>query len=355
LRFALASLLLLVLALALYAGLKFTPVSRVAGSTHSPPVTGTPGDEIRILAGFTGSRVIDALGRTWDGDRYFVGGEAVERSFRRIYRTRSQALYRTARQGDFRYDIPLKPGLYELHLHFVEVIPEELDLDSGGEQTSRFNVFLNDQPLLTFFDVVADAGGPNIADERVFTDVSPASDGYLHLRFASTVNRAHVTAIEILPGIAGKMRPVRIVAGLDSIYDSSGGLWGSDRYFLGGRITRRGAAVGGTSDAMLYGSERWGHFTYAIPVASGRYRVTLRFAETYPGAIPVGNRLFDVYCNGTTLLKKFDVLAQAGATHHVADQTFPNLTGKAQGKLVLSFVPVRNYAIINAIEVAADE
>jgi len=28
--------------------------------------------------------------------------------------------------------------------------------------------------------VVADAFGPNIADERVFTDVSPAADGKLH-------------------------------------------------------------------------------------------------------------------------------------------------------------------------------
>lgn len=355
-RLAWGGVFLLGLTLALYAGLKLASPQRATDSSNPRPAgAAVPGEEIRILAGFTGSKVIDSLGRTWSSDRYFSGGTAVERTFRRIYRTRSQALYRTARQGDFRYDIPLAPGVYELHLHFVEVIPEELDLDSGGEQTSRFNVFLNDKPLLSFFDVVVDAGGPNVADERVFTDVSPSADGHLHLRFASSVNRAHVTGIEVLPGIPGKMRPVRIVAALDSLYDSSGALWGADRYFLGGRITRRGAPVSGTPDPMLYGSERWGLFSYAIPVAPGRYRVTLRLAETYPGQTPVGNRLFDVYCNGTTLLKKFDTVAEAGGTHRAADQVFRKIPANAQGKLVLSFVPARNYAIVNAIEVAAEE
>jgi hypothetical protein len=348
-------LFVLALSLALYAALTFAPSSRITAPGIPPSAAPALGDEIRILAGFMGSKMIDALGQTWWGDRYFAGGQAVERTFRRIYRTPSQALYRYARQGDFRYDIPLKAGVYELHLHFVEIIPEELDLDSGGEQSSRFRVYANGKPLLSFFDVVVDAGGPNIADERVFTDISPAEDGYLHLSFVPSVNKAHVTAIEILPGIPGRMRPVRIVAALGSVYDSKGVLWGADRYFLGGRITRRGAPVDGNSDRMLYGSERWGHFSYAIPVAAGRYRVTLRFAETFPGGVPPGNRLFDVYCNGTTLLKSFDTVAVAGGSHRGADQVFRSIPANAQGKLVLSFVPVKNYAIVNAIEVAAEE
>ncbi len=346
--------LLLVITL-LYAGLKLTVPSPVTGSTKQAAVEADSGEEIRILAGFQGPKVIDSLGRTWSSDRYYKGGTAVERRFRRVYRTRSQELYRTAREGDFSYDIPLKPGVYELHLHFVEIIPEELDLDSGGEQTSRFRVFVNDRLALQFFDVVVDAGGPNVADERVFTDVSPASDGYLHLRFASSVNRAHVTGIEILPGIPGKMRPVRIVAALESCYDSSGRLWGSDRYFLGGRITRRSAPVSETLDSKLYSSERWGHFSYSIPVAPGRYRLTLRFAETYPSQIRVGDRIFDVHCNGTTLLKNFDILREAGSVNRAVEKVFRHVPANAQGKLLLSFVPVRNYAIVNAIEVATEE
>jgi len=312
------------------------------------------GDPIRIRAGFDGPAYIDSLGRTWQRDQYYTGGTAVVRQFRRVYRTRSQEFYRTARRGDFRYDIPLKPGKYQLHLHFVEPVSEETDLDSGGEQTSRFHVYINDKLALRAFDIVADAAGPNIADERVFTGVTPAGDGYLHLRFVSFMNRAHLTGIEVLPG-GDKMHPVRIVASVESVFDHKGNLWGSDRYSLGGKITRRGTPVGNTPDPSLYGSERWGHFTYAIPVAPGRYRLTLKFAETYPAQFRVGERVFDVYCNGVALLRNFDVFAQAGGSNRACDKAFEGLQPNAQGKLALSFVPVVNYAIVNAIEVAPED
>jgi hypothetical protein len=58
----------------------------------------------------------------------------------------------------------------------------------------------------------------------------------------------------------------------------------------------------------LYASERWGHFSYAVPVAEGRYRVTLKFCEGHygkrnAGADEPGGRVFDVYCNGVALLR----------------------------------------------------
>ena len=83
------------------------------------------------------------------------------------------------------------------------------------------------------------------------------------------------------------MKPVRIAAGARSYYDRDGQLWGADRYYIGGRPTTRPVVVRGNSDPDLYGSERWGRFTYSIPVApEGRYKVTLKFAETYYGPEP---------------------------------------------------------------------
>jgi hypothetical protein len=76
------------------------------------------------------------------------------------------------------YDIPLRPGVYEVHLYFVAS-------DPAGEKLSTFSVDINGVPVLQRFDVNSDALGDNIADERVFRDVSPAKDGILHLRFAS--------------------------------------------------------------------------------------------------------------------------------------------------------------------------
>ena len=84
--------------------------------------------------------------------------------------------------------------------------------------------------------------------------------------------------------------------------------------------------------------------------------MTLRFAETYfgpnnPGKGGVGNRLFDVYCNGTALLHTFDIFKEAGGENRALDKTFHGLQPNSMGKLMLSFVPVRNYASVRAIEV----
>jgi len=102
--------------------------------------------------------------------------------------------------------------------------------------------------------------------------------------------------------------------------------------------------------------DSFGHFDYAIPVADGRYAVTLYFAETYfgvknKGRFGVGARLFDVYCNGDALLRNFDILQEAGAENRALKKTFHGLQPNAMGKLVLSFVPVKNYASVRAIEV----
>jgi hypothetical protein len=50
-------------------------------------------------------------------------------------------IYRHVRQGDFRYDIPLKPGSYELHLHFAETgLADFISAESSGEGQRFFRV-----------------------------------------------------------------------------------------------------------------------------------------------------------------------------------------------------------------------
>jgi len=65
----------------------------------------------------------------------------------------------------------------------------------------------------------------------------------------------------------------------------------------------------------------------------------------------VGSRVFDVYCNGTVLLQNFDVFKEAGMACRGVKRTFHRLKPNAQGKLVLEFVPVVDYATVRAIEV----
>jgi len=112
-------------------------------------------------------------------------------------------------------------------------------------------------------------------------------------------------------------------------------------------------------NAALYSSERWGHFSYALPVPEGRYKVTLNFSEGHyghrnTGVGGLGSRVFDVYCNGVALLRNFDVYKEAGGEGRPLDRTFSGIRPNAQGKMILSFVPIRGMACVNGIEVAEE-
>jgi hypothetical protein len=126
---------------------------------------------------------------------------------------------------------------------------------------------------------------------------------------------------------------------------------------LGGQPVQRHEKVEGPEESLLFQSERYGNFSYAIPVTTdSTYTLTLRFAETWfgagrPGTGGTGSRLFDVYANGRALLRNFDVIKEAGGPMRQLKKVFKGLEPNAQGKLNLQFVPVRNYAMVNAIEV----
>ncbi len=323
------------------------------------PAAALADEGIRIAVGLSAPKYVDSVGNTWLSDRNFLGGDVVTSPAERILRTNDPALFHSRREGDFRYDIPLNPGTYELHLLFAERVFGTGNLAGGGETSRLFNVFANGSPLIELLDVINDAAGSNVADERVFKDISPAADGFLHLQFAPFKEKAFVNGIAILPAPAGQIRPIRILAGTASYRDRLGRLWTGDRYSLGGQTVTRGTPVSGTADAELYTTERFGNFSYAIPVAEGRYTVTLHFAETWfgpdkPTLGGVGSRVFDVYCNGRALLKDFDIFKTAGGGNRAIQRTFRGLAPNAQGKLMLSFVPVVNYASVNAIEVVSE-
>jgi len=337
-------------------GLESTGVAASSAST----------DEIRILAGYAKSSYIDHGGKVWDPDRFFSGGRVLSTPPTVIDRTRDATLYQNCRAGDFSYDIPLKPGVYELRLYFAETTYGPNTLAGGGESSRIFNVDLNDRRVLSEFDPLADAGANDTADERVFKDVTPAPDGRLHLHFSKfqgptpPQDEAILNALEIAPGIPGRMRPVRFVAQNTSYTDHSGRVWVPDLYASQGRLVLHNRHVEQTVDPGLYYGQRFGHFSYAIPVANGRYALTLYFAETYfgpqnPGGGGAGNRIFDVYCNGLLLVHSLDIFKEAGGANRAVVKTFHNLESNAQGKLLLTFVPAKNYACVNAIEVNSEE
>lgn len=298
---------------------------------------------------------VDHLGRTWMSDRFFTGGNTFTAQNHSIFGTHDPRMYQTRREGPFRYDIALKPGVYELRLHFAETLFGESNIAGGGETSRLFNVKANGKTILDGVDIIADAGA-STADVRVFKDVSPAADGKLHLDFEGVVSGAFLNAIELTPGVRGRLRPIRIVAADHSYTDRRGEVWLADTFSKGGRTVVRADPVTGADDPELYRSERFGNFTYTIPVAKGKYGITLKFAETWfgpkkPGQGGVGSRAFDILCNGTALVRKLDIYKEAGGGDRALDKTFHGLEPTPQGKLIISFVPSANYACLNALEV----
>jgi hypothetical protein len=304
---------------------------------------------IRIIAGYSGKPQVDSAGEVWEADHYFFNGGTWTRPANFIARTSDPLLFEQWRTGDFFYNIPLQPGAYELHLYFATS-------DNTGDSASTFSVGINGVPVLQGFDVNSDALGENIADERVFRDVSPDKDGLLHLSFTSERGAPALNALEVLPGIPHKQLPIRLVTQPTPFTDHDGHIWRPDNYFMNGRISAQRQQVAGSPDPGLFGVERYGHFTYAIPVDTrDRYTLVLHFAELYfgphaSGVGGTGSRIFRVLCNGETLLDDFDIYKEAGSLH-VLTKTFYHLKPTAQGKLNLTFEPIVNNATVSGIEV----
>ncbi len=336
-----------------------TVISPSADHGMPEPVGLPVGEEIRILSGAT-RKYVDHAGKIWSPDACFSGGSAVQSSIQHIWRTQDPIIYRASRQGEFTYDIPLKPGVYELRLHFAETFYGPENSGAGGEGSRLMTVTDNGQPLLRDFDPLADAGGDRTADVKVFSDVSPAPDGRLHLGFSSPkAGSAMLSALEILPGVRGRIRPVRILARDVPYYSNDSQWWSPDAYFKGGQLSSSQEPAQGVDDPEFYETERWGHFSYAIPVTPGRYTVTLHFIEHHrdtpdrPGSEASGERVFNVFCNGKAILSNLNIKKQAGENHPLV-RKIKNLEPNAQGKLLLEFVPVKGYATVTAIEVVPE-
>ena len=314
-----------------------------------PATTGISVDSIRILAGLMEGDYIDNSGRLWQRDQFWQGGTPFFFPNHLIFGTRDQRLYRSGREGDFSYHIPLGPGVYELRLHFAETtFGETSRAGFGGESSRIFDVLINGKPLINFLDVVAEAGA-STANIKMFKDIAPASDGALHLSFSSHSYIPFLNALEISPGIPGKMQRIRMVAQSHGYIDKSGHYWEPDHYGFGGQLVKPTDEATEVPDPGIYTGGRFGNLTYVIPVPPGRYGLRLYLSERWE--VRENGTQFDILCNGVALARRFSILKNSGKLSRGIVLSFDGLEPNYQGKLVLSLVPNPNYAFINALEV----
>jgi Concanavalin A-like lectin/glucanases superfamily/Malectin domain/Domain of unknown function (DUF1929)/Bacterial Ig domain/Bacterial Ig-like domain len=112
---------------------------------------------------------------------------------------------------------------------------------------------------------------------------------------------------------------VRVNTGGPAYTASGGSTFLADQFFSGGSTFSTNHAITGTTDQSLYQNERWGNFSYAIPVNNGTYDVKLHFVELYYGtSVPggAGKRIFSMDILDTPMspdLKNIDIYADVGA------------------------------------------
>ena len=132
--------------------------------------------------------------------------------------------------------------------------------------------------------------------------------------------------------------------------DKSGVVYKADMN-SGGQVYTTTAPIAGTDDGPLYQSERYGNFSYNIPVPNGSYLVTLKFAEIYPYAHS-GSRIFDVTIEGRKVISNLDLVAKVGKNRAYEFTTPVTVT---DGTLNIDFYAAMRDAKVNAILVTSGQ
>ena len=157
--------------------------------------------------------------------------------------------------------------------------------------------------------------------------------------------------------VSGDPNAMKIDSGALVAPRSDGGRFGSDNFFEGGETgsvvkpadfgkPARPAEITGTENGAVAATYREGAFRYSLPVATGRYRVTLTFVE--PSSAP-GARRFDVLANGSAALTGFDPAAFGATAENAVDRVFE--VEARGGRIDLDFRPVNGKAIVSAVQV----
>ena len=111
--------------------------------------------------------------------------------------------------------------------------------------------------------------------------------------------------------------------------------------------------IAGASDAWIYTFGCEGLTGCSVPLTGpkdgeGIYTVSLHFAETDPRAAP-GGRVFDVAIQGMTVLRQFDIAAEAGGANRAVVKTFRAL--RVRGSLDITLRPRKGKPLLCGLTV----
>jgi hypothetical protein len=195
------------------------------------------------------------------------------------------------------------------------------------------------------YTATVDVGNTTTA---ALSDMDPVVPSYVTVTAYNDAGEESPFSNEVLYNPAHPTVVWTVNAGGPKYTDQQGLIYRAHTQFSTGYANTTTAAITGTTDDRLYQSERYGDFSYNIPVANGDYLVTLKFAEIY-WAQPA-QRVFNVFMEGVKVISKLDLVAKVGpnAAYDVAVPVHVT-----DGQLNMAFRSVVDYAKVSAIIVRA--
>jgi len=171
--------------------------------TNTPTPVPTP---IRVNCG--GSQYTGADSRVWLADKAYaagswgyVGGQVgTDTTPGDVLNTVDDTLYYTERYDNPTYRFDVQNGVWTVILYFSEFY-----YTNTGERV--FSVNIEGTPVLTNYDIIADAGGQDRAVAKQFT--VNITDGRIDITSSATVDLAKFSAIEIIPGSPNTPTPTQ--------------------------------------------------------------------------------------------------------------------------------------------------
>jgi hypothetical protein len=292
-----------------------------------------------------GPKYVAADGTVYMADAHFSGGRTAK-TRANIGDTEDDTVYRSERYGNFSYDIPVPNGNYIVTLKFAEIY-------WSAANRRIFDVEIQGKEIISNLDIYAAVGKNFAYDVNVPVSVT---DGVLKIDFFTDKDNAKVSAINVKKVVsdnsynlleAGSNVVFATNAGGPKYVAADGTVYMADTHFSRSRTAKTSARIGDTEDDAVYQSERYGNFSYDIPVPNGNYIVTLKFAEIYWSA--ANRRIFDVEIQGKEIISNLDIYAAVGK-NFAYDVNVP--VSVTDGVLKIDFFTDKDNAKVSAIRVS---
>ncbi|MBJ7881022.1 malectin domain-containing carbohydrate-binding protein [Gelidibacter salicanalis] len=261
------------------------------------------------------------------------------------------------------------------HLNYVEFMGEGVSKDNSPPLIGSVEPIGTSQVKVVFTEYVTKTTAEQLknymldngisitsavlqSDGRtVILNVSPLRSGVVYNLKISNVQNLSGMAVVTGNYTFSTMGSIRInVGGPETTLDSE--IFSEDKHFLGGKLYANITPIAGTDDDALYQTERYGSFSYAIPVpVAGEYDIRLHFAELYFGvgsnSGAAGDRIFSVSIEGVTVLNKFDILAETDPATALKKE-FNNIS-VTDGVANIQFTSSVNSAKLSGIEILSPD